>query len=618
MATRRAGDPVRIGGGSAFYDDSLDGHPALLRAGVDYLVYDYLAELTMASLVANPARNPGGFSPNFLRDMRPYLRDILNSGTKIITNWGGLGPHEAAEALRGLARELGWDCKVAVVDGDDLLARLPEMREAGVREMFSGQPLPDDRPISSANAYFGAFPIAAGLAAGADVVITGRVVDSALALGALIHEFGWRPQDYDKLSSGTLIGHLVECSTQVTGGTFTDWLDVPDPADIGNPIAECFADGAFVMTKPQDTGGLVSIGTVAEQMLYEVSDPQAYIVPDVVCDFSEVVMTQAGPDRVRVSGAKGYAPPSHYKVCATYNDGFRGQIYQPIIGFNAALKAERQANALFERTNRILRDHNMKALKASHVEVVGAESSYGPRGRRADAREVIAMMSVDHDEAEGVQVFLKEQVCAISAMSPGTAMGLGGNLGRGVTPLMKVFNFLLPKSFAAPRAQFEGRSLSLAAAGAETFEASMLARPPEPARPTDADPKLTVPLIAVAFARSGDKGDLFNVAAIAREARYYPYIAAALTAEAVGAWYAHLVADPKQPRVGRYLLPGVGALNFVVQESLNGGGSVNPRVDPIAKSMGQVLLEFPIPLSPALYADLPERAKRYLPEHAGA
>jgi hypothetical protein len=352
-------------------------------------------------------------------------------------------------------------------------------------------------------------------------------------------------------------------------------------------------------------------------MLYEVSDPQAYIVPDVVCDFSAVTLVQEGPDRVRARGARGYAPPSHYKVCATYNDGFRGQVYQPIIGFDAALKAERQAQALFERTNRILRDHNMKPLKASHVEVIGAESTYGPRGRRAEAREVVAMMSVDHDEAEGVQVFLKEQVCAISAMSPGTAMGLGGNLGRGVTPLMKVFNVLLPKSTAAPRAQFEGRTLAIAAAGTETFDAASLVRPPEPARPTDIDPALAAPLIAVAFARSGDKGDLFNVAAIARDACYYPYIAAALSAEAVGAWYAHLVADPGRPRVDRYLLPGIGALNFVVHEALNGGGGVNPRVDPIAKSMGQLLLEFPVPLSRALYADLPARARRYLREEAG-
>ncbi|CAN7540769.1 DUF1446 domain-containing protein [Phenylobacterium sp. LjRoot219] len=605
MSATQEPRPVRIGGGTAFFDDSWDGHPALLRAAVDYLVYDFLAELTMASLASNAARNPDGFSPNFLRDVRPFLREILGSGTRIITNWGGLNPHGAADALRALARELGCACKVAVVDGDDLRPRLHALRAGDVREMFSGEPLPADRPISSANAYFGAFPIAAGLAAGADVVITGRVVDSALALGALIHEFDWRPDDLDRLAAGTLVGHLLECSTQVTGGTFTDWEAVADPADIGNPIAECFADGAFVLTKPADTGGLVSIGTVAEQMLYEVSDPQAYVVPDVTCDFSAVTLEPQGPDRVLVRGATGRPAPSAWKVCATYTDGWRAQVYQPIIGMRAAAKAERQAQALFERTDRILRERNISPLKAAHVEVIGAETSYGPRSRARDAREVVAMMSVDHDQAEGVQVFLKEQVCAISAMAPGTALGLAGNLGRGVTPLMKVFNFLLPRAVAAPRLLVDGREVALGPADAESCDPASCVRPQEPARPTDVEPGLTVPLVALAWGRSGDKGDLFNVAAIAREPRFYPYIAAALSAEAVGDWFRHLVAEPAQPRIDRYLVPGVGALNFVVHDALGGGGSVCPRIDPIAKSMAQILLEHPIPVSRAIYAELP-------------
>jgi hypothetical protein len=599
---RRAKDYVRIGGGTAFYDDSMDGHPAMLRDGVDYLVYDYLAELTMASLAA---RNPDGFSPNFVRDMRPFLREILTSGTKVITNWGGLNPHGAAEALRALARELGCACKIAVVDGDDFRPRLDELRAREVREMFSGQPLPSDLPISSANAYFGAFPIAAGLAAGADVVITARVVDSALTLGALIHEFGWGPDEFDKLCAGTLAGHLLECSTQVTGGTFTDWEDVPRPADIGNPIGECFADGSFVMTKPTDTGGLVSVGTVAEQMLYEVSDPQAYIVPDVVCDFSAVTLTQQGQDRVLVQGAKGYAPTASYKVCATYSEGWRAQVYHPIIGFGARAKAERQARTLFERTNRILRDRNAKPLKATHVEVIGAETSYGPRSRARDAREVIAMISVDHDEREGVEVFLKEQVCAISAMSQGTSIGLGGNLGRGATALMKVFNFLLPKTKAQPRVQVDGKVVQVEAPSTQVFDPAEVVRPPEPARPADVEPGLTVPLIALAWGRSGDKGNLFNVAAIAREPRFYPYIAAALSSEAVGGWYEHLVADPARTRVDRFLVPGTSAINFVVNESLGGGGSVCARIDPVAKSMAQILLEYPVPVSRAIYDALP-------------
>ncbi len=271
-----------------------------------------------------------------------------------------------------------------MVRGDDLRPRIDDLRASGVREMFSGGALPEDREIDSANAYLGGFPIAAALDAGADIVITGRVVDSALSLGPLIHEFGWTPQDHDKLAAGTLIGHLLECSTQASGGLFTDWEDVPDPANIGNPICECRADGSFVLTKPEHTGGRVSTGTAVEQMIYEVSDPQAYFAPDVVADFSAARFEEIGADRVRITHVRGYPPTDSYKVCATFTEGWRGQIYQPIVGINAAGKARRQAQALFDRTNLILRHRNLKPLDLAHVEVLGAEfelwAAFAPAG----------------------------------------------------------------------------------------------------------------------------------------------------------------------------------------------------------------------------------------------
>jgi hypothetical protein len=597
------GKVVRIGGVQAFFEDSMNGHPALMRSGVNYLVYDYLAEVTMAILATDSTNNPGGFSPAFLRDIKPYLRELLDRKIKIITNWGGLNPDAAANAFRTLAADLGKECKVGVVRGDDLRPRINELRALKVKEMFSAEPLPEDN-ISGINAYLGGFPIAAALDAGADIVITGRVVDSALSLGPLIHEFRWSAQDYDKLASGTLIGHLLECSTQVTGGLFTDWETVPDPANIGNPIAECHEDGSFVVTKPAGTGGTVSVGTVAEQMIYEVSDPQSYFAPDVVCDFSSVVMQQIGPDRVSVTGTRGYPATTTYKVCATFQDGWRGQVYQPIIGINAASKARRQAEALFERTDSILRFRNVKPLKARHLEVIGAECTYGPRSRGQSSREVVAMMTVDHDEREGVEVFLKEQISAIVAMSPGTAMNLGGLTARGVLPRMKVFNFLLPKSAVTPTVTLNGRDLSFRMPPQGGYSATDIVRPKEPNLPGDIDPGKTVPLIWMAWGRSGDKGNLFNVGVFAREPRFYPYIAAALCAKDVGNWYAHLIDDPTNPIVERFLLPGTRGVNFVVHESLGGGATVCARIDTLAKAMGQILLEFPIPVSPALMQEL--------------
>jgi hypothetical protein len=605
---------IRIGGGSAFFDDSMDGFPAMLRAGVDYIVFDYLAEVTMSFLARDLAGNPEGFSPNFLLDVRPHLKAILSGGTKIITNWGGLNPKGAAQALAAMAAELGFSPRIAIVEGDDLRGRETALRERGLTDMFTGRKLPGDATIGSLNGYLGAFPIAAALDRGADVVITGRVVDSAVTLAALIHEFGWTMKDHDRLAAGTLAGHLLECSTQVTGGTYTDWELVPDWATIGNPIAECSADGSFVLTKAEGSGGLVTVGTVAEQMIYEVGDPQAYIVPDVVCDFSAVTIEQVGPDRVRVANARGTPPTDSYKVCTTYDEGWRGQVFQPIIGVGAAAKATKQAQALFDRTNRILRDRNDKPLNATHLDLIGTEASYGARARRVDTREVVAMITVDHDTREGIEVFLKEQVCAISAMAPGTAMNLVNGRGTGVTPLMRVFSFLIPKSEVRATVTFEGESWEVPVVPGAPFSSASITRPPALPVPADAVETCAVPLVRLAWARSGDKGDLFNVGAFARRADYAPYIAAALSAEAVADWFSHFLEDPAHPRVDRYLLPGSHGINFVVHDSLGGGGSISHRLDRLAKGMAQILLEFPIPVSPAIAAELAAQPGIALPD----
>ena len=598
-----ARESVRIGGATAFFEDSFYGHPALMRSSVDYLVYDYLAEVTM-SILASDKTGSGGFHYNFLNDISPYLREILDRGIRIVTNWGGLDPESAAGALRSLAASMGKNPKIAVVRGDDLRPRIDELRASGVPEMFSGALLPENREISSANVYFGAFPIAAALSAGADIVVTGRVVDSALSLGPLIHEFGWLPHEYDKLARGTLVGHLLECSTQVTGGLFTDWETIPDPANIGNPICECYSDGSFVVTKPDGTGGRVSVGTVAEQMIYEVSDPQAYFAPDVVADFSGAILVETEENRVLVTGVTGYPPTPSYKVCATFNEGWRGQIYQPIIGINAAAKARRQAQALFDRTDTILSNRNLGPLNLTHVEVLGAENSYGPRARYQDAREVVAMMTVEHDEADGVDIFLKEQISAISSMAQGTVMNLGGLVGRGVMPRMRVFSFLISKQTVRPIVTIDGHDISYAGAGSAGYDPQMAVRLEAAPLAQDANPELTVPLVRLAWARSGDKGNLFNVGVFARQPLFYPYIASALSADAVASWFAHLLDDPENPRADRYVLPGSNGLNFVVHEALGGGASLSPRVDTLAKAMAQILLDFPIPVSPEIHREM--------------
>src|SRR6476619_7025023 len=369
---------VRIGGASGFWGDSRVAAPQLVASGaVDYLVFDYLAETTMAILAAARLKRPElGYATDFVDvAMRSVLGEIARRGIKVVSNAGGIHPRACVAALEALMAAEGLALKVAVVEGDDVSAQVAALAAAGTRDMERGDALP--ARVLSANAYLGAMPIAAALAAGADIVVTGRVVDSALALGPLVHEFGWSASDHDLLAAGSLVGHIIECGCQATGGLFTDWEAVPDWANIGYPIAECRGDGTFRITKPAGTGGLIARGAVAEQLLYEIGDPGAYVLPDVVCDFRHVTIEQDGVHHVRVAGARGMAPTGTYKVSATALAGFRCAGSLVIVGIDAVKKAERTGAAIVERTSRLLREAGLADFTATHVEVIGAESSYG-------------------------------------------------------------------------------------------------------------------------------------------------------------------------------------------------------------------------------------------------
>jgi hypothetical protein len=514
------------------------------------------------------------------------LQEIARQGIKVIANAGGLNPQGLAAATEAMLKAEGLDLTVACVDGDDIRDQVDALRAAGVRDMFSGALLPE-RKVISANVYLGAFPIAAALASGADIVITGRVVDSALALGPLIHEFGWDSHDYHLLAAGTLAGHLLECGAQVTGGTFTDWKSVPAWENIGFPIGECHADGTLVITKPEGTGGLVSVGTVAEQLLYEVSDPSDYIVTDVRCDFSAVELTEIGPHRVQVKGARGRPPTDTYKVCLTHEDGWRAIAYQPLIGEEAAAKCERQAAALFARTRVLLRARDLPDFTSTTCLVIGAERSFGAHAQPGGGREVIAKLVADHPQKLGAELFAREQWTAISGMSVGTSI----NLATHVMPVTGLFLCLLKKTAVRARLRIGADTRELPDIAGSCEAAAPAAAPPsDPAPPEDA---VSVDLVRLAFTRSGDKGRLFNVAVIARQPQYLPWLRAALSPQAVGEWYRHLRACGP-PRVERYEVPGFSALNLVVHDALEGGINASTQLDPAAKGMGQMLLRFPV------------------------
>ena len=604
MTDTRPDRIVRIGGASGFWGDSSVGAPQLVASGqIDYLVFDYLAELTMSILAGARLKKPElGYATDFVTvAMRAVLRDVVTRGIRVVSNAGGVNPEGCAAALAALAAELGVAVKIAVVTGDDVMPLLPALRDADppVCELQSGAPLPPR--VVSANAYLGALPVKAALDAGAQVVITGRCVDSAVTLGVLMHAFGWRADDHDRLAAGSLAGHILECGCQATGGLHTDWDTVPDWAHIGYPIVECHADGRFTATKPSGTGGLVTPAVIAEQMLYEIGDPAAYLLPDVVCDFTGVTLTADGPDRVRVQGARGRPPTPRYKVSATVMGGFKLSAQLTIVGFDAAAKARRTGEAILQRTGGLLAAQGLAPYTATHLEVLGAESAYGPRaaaGARA-TREAILRLTATHRDKAALELLAREVAPAGTSWSPGTT-GAGGRASA--SPLIRQYAFLLDKSRVRARVQLDGQTLDVAVPPGRDDTP-----PPRPATPGPlAEPgpdALEVPLVRVAWGRSGDKGDLSNIGIIARHPDLLPLLRAQLTAAAVAAWLDHLVQGP----VTRYEVPGIHAFNFVCEQALGGGGMASLRNDPLGKGMAQILLAMPVRVPPALLGRLADR-----------
>jgi len=577
---------IRIGGASGAWGDSPGAFTQLIGAGVDYLMMDYLAEVTMSLLARAKMKDPdAGYPPDAVAYIGAVLPDLAAKKIKIATNAGGVNPAGCKRALEDLIRSKNLSLKVAMVEGDAVMPLIPSLREQDIREHVSGEKLPPR--LLTANAYLGALPIAAAFAAGADIVITGRCADSALALGILMHEFNWSETDYDHLAAGSLVGHILECGPQATGGNFTDWEAVPGWHNIGYPIATCRADGSFTVTKPANTGGLITVETVAEQTLYEIGDPAAYILPDVVADFSHVTITQIAENEVEIKGAKGRPPTSTYKVSATYQDGYRSVASVSIVGPHAAQKAERIAQSLITRSEDIFRGKNLAPFKATHIEALGAEASYGEKSRTRATREVLLRLAVVHDSRDALEIFGRE----LGSVGLSTAPGVTGIYsGRPKpTPVVKLFTLFLNKSALPPPTLTVGENpstrIKISLTGGYT--------PPKPlqgAIAEDAADTIKIPLEKLAYARSGDKGNSANIAIFARKPEYLPWLRKILTPETITAQLGHLVTGPTE----RFEAPGLNALNFLIQNALGGGGMASLRIDPQGKAYAQMVLEMEV------------------------
>jgi hypothetical protein len=594
---------VRIGCHSGFWGDTETAAVQLVRHGnVDYLVSDYLAEVTMSIMAAQKLRNPQmGYATDFVQVvMAPLAREIAEKKIKVVTNAGGVNPQACRDAVLKACEAAGVTLKVAVVLGDDLLPRVDELRGLDICEMDTGAELP--AKIVSMNAYLGGFPIARALAEGADVVITGRCVDSAVTLGALIHAFGWTMDDHDRLAAGTLCGHIIECGAQCNGGNFTDWRLVPDYDEMGFPVAEVSADGSFVLGKPDGTGGLITTATVAEQMLYEIGDPRAYMVPDVVCDFTQATYEQVGKDRVRVSGARGRPPTDTYKVSTTWPDGYKLSTIFMLGGREAVAKGQASADAIIKKTRRMFRERNMGDYRDLSIEIIGGEATYGPHARTQDSREVVVKIAAKHDQKEALGLLGRE----IAPMATGGVVGMTGSFGAGrvsPSPVIRMFSCLVPKTVVPVTIEIDGRSITMAcAAKSGGFTAADLPAEAPPARPLPTTgpnaATATVPLVALAYGRSGDKGDNANIGIFARRPEYEPILDAEVTEEAVAKYFAHRI----EGKVTRWRLPGIHGFNFLLRQALGGGGMASLKADPLAKAFAQMLLDMPVRV-PASLAD---------------
>ncbi|EPF6424489.1 TPA: DUF1446 domain-containing protein [Acinetobacter baumannii] len=581
---------VKIGCASGFWGDTNTAAFQLVHlTDINYLVFDYLSEITMSIMAKAKMVEPKhGYALDFVsRVMAPLLKKIAEKKIKVISNAGGVNPLACRDALQKIIKEYGLDLKVAVVLGDDLLPKHEQLKSQNIQEMFSGEALPEQ--VASSNAYLGAVAIRDALDLGADIVITGRVVDSAVVLAPLLHEYQWSLDDYDKLAQGSLAGHVIECGAQCTGGNFTDWQLVQGFDNMGFPVVEVSEDGSFFVTKPQGTGGLVSTATVAEQIVYEIGNPQAYLLPDVIADFSHVHLEQVGEHRVRVTGAKGQAPTTQYKVSATYPDGYRVLVSFLIAGREAPQKAQVIADAILTKCERVLAMRSVPPFSEKSVEILGIESTYGGHAQTLNSREVVVKIAVKHMFKEACMFFASEIAQASTGMAPALAGIVGGR--PKASPVIKLFSFLIDKNQVNVEIDFEGKRYPVEIPqGVSTEQLPTLTAGENAVYQGD---EIEVPLIEIAHARSGDKGNHSNIGVIARKADYLPWIRAALTEQSVASYMQHVL-DAEKGRVIRYELPGLNALNFMLENALGGGGVASLRIDPQGKAFAQQLLDMPV------------------------
>jgi hypothetical protein len=571
-------EALRIANCSGFYGDRLSAAREMVEGGpIDVLTGDYLAELTMMILVRGRLKDPKlGYARTFLQQLEQVAASCKERGIRIVVNAGGLNPRGCADAARTLYRKLGIEANVAHIEGDDLLPRLPELQAAGERleHLDKGIPLSSlDAPVLSANAYLGAWGIVEALGRGADLVICPRVTDAALTLGPAAWKFGWSREDWDRLAAGVVAGHIIECGAQCTGGNYSFFREVPGLEHAGFPIAEMYEDGSFVVTKHEGSGGLVSVGTVTAQLLYEIAGPE-YPNPDVVARFDSIELEQEGRDRVRVSGIRGEPAPATTKVCINHLGGYKNSMTFVLAGLDIDEKAQLAEETLWKlvgghdrfaesrvslrRSNRPDPSSNEEAFAFLTVSVKDPD---GPKVGRAFSNKVVEMALASYpgftmtNPPSGEQAFGVYWPALVAASQVEHRVVLESGESILVEPTRAPVDFVKPAAPAPPAASAVGAATQVR------------------------------PLGSLCGARSGDKGGNANLGVWVKSADAYAWLESFLSVEKLK----ELLVETRELEVERHALPNLLALNFVIHGILGDGVAASLRSDPQAKSLGEYL-----------------------------
>ncbi|MFO7653776.1 MAG: acyclic terpene utilization AtuA family protein [Candidatus Krumholzibacteriia bacterium] len=590
---------IRIGNASGYWGDDLSALERQLTGGkLHYITMDFLAEITMSILKRQQKKDPDlGYAVDFLEQLQECLPLIVRKNVRVISNAGGINPIGLGRKIQDLAQRLGLELKVGVVYGDDISNRLYELSAAGERfnNMETGEDFfPVRSRISAANIYLGAEPVVKALEAGCQVVVTGRVTDTGLTLAPMIHEFGWDMADWDRMAAGIVAGHILECGAQASGGNLSDWQEVETFHDIGYPIVEVEAGGEFVVTKHRRTGGLVSEKTVKEQLVYEMGDPGEYISPDGVAYFDTVQLEHDGPDRVRVFGVRGGPAPDFLKVSMAYEDGWKAEGEVLVCGPDIERKAQVIADIFWRKLRH--------EFEETITTLVGSGSIWPPQLRRCETVEGLLRFGVaDHDLGK-IRDFAKNLATLILSGPAGMAVTTRGRPKP--QPIIAYWPALLHRS------RVTAKVLTLATSGEEefqeiTFPIRVQARPqrrePGPRReqqPLPGGRKQTMLLRDLCYARSGDKGDTCNIGVLARNEGAYDWLVENLTPGRVKEFFGEKVKGD----VLRYRLDNLLGLNFLLEQTLGGGGTRSLLIDPQGKTLAQALLQMPVEAPAALAA----------------